>query len=390
MSDNQTVSIIFSGDYHTYGDYDVFLKKNPDHNAFSDVDLKKEISNCDLSVFNLENPISDSADRCEKFGPYGVGSENSLSSVCSAGFNLATFATNHTYDAKDAGIKDTLQSCLNYGIDTVGAGLNIIDARKILYKDISGNRIATLNFSRKEFNVASKDYGGANPLDVINNSIDIKSAKKNSDFVFVVIHDGVELSHLPYPSLVKQARFYSDMGADAIIIHHSRYISGYEVYNRTPIFYGLGNLLHLSGDLEEDIGLLIKFNIDKNKKLTYDLLPIQLDKKKVQVTLSTGSDKRKILENIEYWSSIIKNDEKLESAWLDYVLTKKNLYLSILLYRSTLLFRIVEKLKLQYLLGKLLLFNKRKYLLIWNIFRCEVHNETVSTLLNEILNKSRK
>jgi len=119
-------------------------------------------------------------------------------------------------------------------------------------------------------------------------------------------------------------------------------------------------------------------------------LPIQLDKKKVQVTLSTGSDKRKILENIEYWSSIIKNDEKLESAWLDYVLTKKNLYLSILLYRSTLLFRIVEKLKLQYLLGKLLLFNKRKYLLIWNIFRCEVHNETVSTLLNEILNKSRK
>ena len=35
-----------------------------------------------------------------------------------------------------------------------------------------------------------------------------------------------------------------DLGADAVLSHHTHAFSGYEIYNTKPIFYGLGNFLY--------------------------------------------------------------------------------------------------------------------------------------------------
>ena len=59
MDVNKTsFKILFAGDYHSYGDYNKFICKNPKHDTFSDKNLKEIISSCDLRVFNLENPLT--------------------------------------------------------------------------------------------------------------------------------------------------------------------------------------------------------------------------------------------------------------------------------------------------------------------------------------------
>ena len=390
MDVNKTsFKILFAGDYHSYGDYNKFICKNPKHDTFSDKNLKEIISSCDLRVFNLENPLTKEKNLANKFGPHGIGSEESLNPISLAWFNVATIATNHIYDAKNKGIEDTIRACSSKNIETVGAGLSDQDASKILYKKINSCNIAILNFSRIEFNTVSKNHGGANPLDPINNSIDIQTAKKNADLVFVVIHDGVDLFHLPYPKLVKQVRFYADMGADAIILHHSRYISGYEVYKETPIFYGLGNLLNLKDNEEEKRGLLVRFDIDDKKRLSFELIPIITDIENIKVSLPNNTSNRQILNDVENRSSIIKDKDLLDAEWINFIEKQKNLYLSIISYHSTLLFRIAFKLKLQGLLSYLLLLNKKKYLAVWNIFKCQSHFEATNEILDNIFFKNK-
>ncbi len=74
-----------------------------------------------------------------------------------------------------------------------------------------GLKIAILNFTENEWSSATKDKGGANPLDIIDNVRQIKTAKANHDKVICVIHGGHEHYNLPSPRMQKQNRFYAKM-----------------------------------------------------------------------------------------------------------------------------------------------------------------------------------
>jgi len=383
------MEILFAGDYHIYGAFDAFLKKYPAHQIFKK-NLNRLTSNSDFNVFNLEDPITNNRNGILKHGPHGVGSEESLGPIKKAGFNLATFATNHTYDMGDQGIRDTFSACRKHGIEIVGAGLTREEARKPFFKKIKGFAIAILNFSRSEFNSVSENHGGSNPLDVVSNARDIIDAKKKADFVFVVVHEGVDVFHLPYPRLVEQMRFYADMGADAIVLHHSRIVSGYEIYNGTPIFYGIGNLLHLSKNKAEYQGLLVKFQVDKNTGLDFELIPIELNPGEVVVRVCKGEKKDRLLMEVDRLSGIIKDSAKLEAGWQQFVLSRKTQYLSILSGYPGIFPRVSRKLGMQSMYEKILLFNKKKYLSKWNIMKCQAHYEAVNFILRDIFEKRKK
>ena len=378
-----TTNILFAGDYHVYGRFDKFITKNPDHNLF-DKKIKTLVSDNDLSVFNLEDPITNSKEGCFKNGPYGVGSKESLKPVGGVGFNVATFATNHTYDMKNTGIADTIQACNKQNIQILGAGLSEREAREFYCNKIGDHQIAILNFSRLEFNEATEDHGGANPLNVINNVKDIRSAKKKADLVIVVVHEGVDVFHLPSPKLVKQMRFYVDNGADAVIIHHSRLISGYEIYNGKPIFYGLGNLLHLAKNRDEHVGLLVQLTLISENKINFELIPVELNSEAVVVSACHDNKKQQVLEKVEKLSEIIRNEDRLKRRWLAHVGENKILYLSIFAGHPRLFFRIAKKFSLLTIYEKILLINKRKYLSRWGIIKCQSHREAADAVFTEV------
>ena len=375
--------LLVAADYHIYGSFDKIIRANPAHKVFS-ASFNNVVKKSDLAVFNLEDPITNNRNGIIKNGPHGVGSTESLFPIKEAGFNLATFATNHTYDMGDQGIIDTIDACNKHNIKVIGAGLTKEDARRPYYTSLGKYKIAILNISRVEYNTVTDSHGGANPLDTINNTMDIIEARKVADFVFVVVHEGVDVFHLPYPKLVKQMRFYADMGADAIILHHSRIVSGYEVYNNTPIFYGLGNLLHLTKNKDEHIGLIIKFIIGNKKQLDFELLPIELDPVKIQVSLCEAEKKQSVINKIDHLSDTIKSENSLKLEWENHVAQKKALYLSILSGYPIVFYRIAKKTGLLGLYERFLLTNKKKYLAVWNIFRCQAHREAANKVIDEI------
>lgn len=382
-------SILFTGDYHTYGPFDQYVVRHPDHEVFSS-EVANVVRACDLSVFNMEDPVCDDKNSlCLRTGLHGVGSKESLFAINRAGFKLATLATNHSFDACDKGVLDTLKYCTMQGIETVGSGLSLEEARKPYYKEIKGHRITILNYSRYEFNTATEDHGGANPLDVISNAEDIRAAKKVSDFVFVVVHEGVDLYELPYPVLRKQMRFYAEMGADAIILHHARLFSGYEVYGGVPIFYGLGNLVHLCKRKTEHTGLMIRFRI-ADTVLTWDILPIAFDPERVLVTLPPSALNRKILDEVDERSNIIKNDQLLDQQWKDHVNRLRGRYLVLLAGCSLLILRVVRTLRLTAILEKYLIWRHRNFINMNKLFTCQAHNEMVLTILSQLIRRGSK
>ncbi|MBQ8935725.1 MAG: CapA family protein, partial [Oscillospiraceae bacterium] len=129
-------------------------------------------------------------------------------------------------DYGQVGVEDTI-NCLAGKIYCVGGGKTLAEARAILYKQIGGKAVAIINFCENEWSIARKDRGGSNPMNVITNFNDIRTAREESDLVVVIVHGGVEHYSLPTPRMKELYRFYIDAGADVVINHHQHCFSGW-------------------------------------------------------------------------------------------------------------------------------------------------------------------
>jgi len=380
--------ITIAGDYHIYGAFDKYIRKHPDAQIFSQ-SLKNHLNNSYFNIFNLEDPITISKKKIVKFGPHGKGSSESLIPIKNAGFHAATFATNHTYDYGELGIVQTIKSCEDSGIEIMGVGDNLTSARKIFYKVIDEFNIAFLNYSRKEFNFATNERPGANPLDVINILEDLKIANLNAEYTFLIIHEGGDLCEYPSPAQVRMMRFFAENGASAILIHHSRLVSGYEVYKGIPIFYGLGNLLHITKERKpngEHFGLLVSFRLLENKKIEFNLFPMELDISNFTVGFARGEKRNNIFEHIASLSNVISNSDELKGKWGKEVIEKKRTqYLVLLSGFPYFFFRILRKLKIAYMLNKVLSRRIKRLLLLQTIIRCESKSEEVDYVISKII-----
>ena len=206
-------------------------------------EVKPVIEQADYSIVNFECPITKGGEKpIEKIGPNLQCSKRGVEAVKWVGFDCVTLANNHFYDFGEVGVANTLNACQEYGIDTVGGGLDLHEASKILYKEIEGKTLAVINCCEHEFSIATDKTGGSNPLNPIQQYYAIKEAREKADFVLVIVHGGHEMYQLPSPRMQEIYRFFIDAGADAVVNHHQHCISGYEVYNNKPIFYGLGNM----------------------------------------------------------------------------------------------------------------------------------------------------
>lgn len=215
-----------------------------EHGDFESVlrDVKDIISDADYSIVNFECPVTKGGEKpIIKQGPNLQCSEKGIEAVKWAGFNCVSLANNHFLDYGKEGVEYTLKACKKYGIYTVGGGMNLQEASKILYKEIEGKTLAVVNCCEHEFSIATEDTAGSNPLDPIQQYYSIVEAKTKADYVLVIVHGGHENFQLPSPRMVKTYRFFVDAGADAVVNHHQHCFSGYEVYKDKPIFYGLGN-----------------------------------------------------------------------------------------------------------------------------------------------------
>jgi len=343
----------------------------------------------DLNILNLESPLTTAGDidKIEKTGPNLKAAPETIGVLKVLNTNLVTLANNHIYDYGDKGLSDTLELCKNHGIDTVGAGLNLDAAKQIFFKEFGAVSIAIVNIAENEWCNANETRGGANPMEFIANTRSIIEAKKLADIVILIVHGGHEYYHFPSPRMVDQYRFYAESGASIIVGHHAHFISGYEIYNGAPIFYGLGNFLFDSDtDSKEWFeGLLLNLHINGKKEINWKLEPFTQRNGSIKVKLLEGKEKADIEKRLENINSIIADKEKLKKEF-DLLVDKKRK--EVLSMVSTSYF-----LKYKYFrsairkLGMEFLFLRRDQLkAILNHSRCEAHRDITFEVLNNYLN----
>lgn len=327
------------------------------------------------SIVNFEGCVADDGDRpIDKSGPCLKCDKKAIEAIQYAGFNGVTLANNHFYDYGDIGVDKTLKACKEYGLDYVGGGLSLKDATQVLYKQIESETLAIVNFCENEFSIATANQGGSAPLDLTNNYRVISEAKRKADFVLVIIHGGIEEYHYPTPRMKDTYRFFIEVGADAVVNHHQHCISGYEVYQEKPIFYGLGNFCFdwVTANVRWwEEGYIVELCFDK-QKTGYKIIPyIQFaEEPKVSFDISQEG----FLSKIDAINKIIADDELLIKE-----LEKKSIQENKLLRFEPYNRRITQALYRRHILPSFMNHEKLKNLL--NMIRCESHYDMLLTTL---------
>jgi poly-gamma-glutamate synthesis protein (capsule biosynthesis protein) len=374
------ISILFAGDFRPS-----FRNKFTTPSSLFQDNLLSVLQDKDHSIVNLETPITEYHNPIIKTGCNFIVPVKNIEFIKKGLFDTVNLANNHIRDHGDEGVLDTIKHCTLNNIHTVGAGKDLESAKIPLVLNIKNKSIGILNYCEKEFNIATKNKAGANPFDLIDAYNDIISLKKKCNYTFVIYHGGVEHVHYPTPQMLKDFKFLIDIGADAIISHHTHAYSGFIQYKNKPIIFGLGDFYSETKNYktsgEKLIGLLIRINISENDQIDVNIIPTIQNIEKQSIDLLEGSEKQRVLKQIERISNIISNKNEFENIWANYYLQEEKMT-KVLLFSNN---------RLKYKLRKNLPFiNQRisKYNLIntLNLMRCESHRNKCVSILENIYN----
>src|SRR5690606_7364369 len=346
---------------------------NEEYNSGSiDNNVRELFRSSDFNIVNLEAPVTDCDEKILKTGPHLKGSKQGTIDVLQAlNVRLVTLANNHILDYGEKGLKDTLDFVKKHNIDRVGGGVNNEDASRIFYLETDEGRIAVINFAENEWASAGETSAGSNPMDLIENVNQIREAKKNADFVLVIIHGGHEYYNLPSPQIQKRYRFYADEGADIVISHHTHCVSGFEIHNGVPIYYSLGNFLFTKQSKKHDwyTGLIVEINIVEGK-LEADYHIVEQEQNSFALSLVSGSSAEALNDRIYKYSQQILSRQSLGEAWENY---KEESKTNTLRYWSPNIF--IKNRYLRSFLYKIGMtwLNKDGVKVYLNMIRCESH-----------------
>lgn len=373
---NTDIAITFAGDFTPDDKISLYQSE-----SFATV--KEKLCKSDFNIINLESPITNNLDPIKKMGMHFSASPDSLKTIKNMGFNAVCLANNHIYDHGDIGIRDTIKECQEKGLSYVGAGTNTTQAKQPLIVNIKDKTIAFINACENEFSIASENHGGAYHFDIIDIYNDILKLKKAVDYIFVIIHGGLEYHSVPLPQFKKKCEFVIDCGADGVIGHHPHYFSGYSIYKKKPIFYSLGNFYSHSRKKDNKLyeSYMVKVVI-QNETITYSLIQINHNRSLQKVIANELSSKME--KDINEINNIIKDDDNLEIYWTEYLKKEKKSRINFIYSKSKNVYRLRKYLGINKKLSK------HQLLGLLNIIRCESHFETLKMILEDEYKKWEK
>jgi poly-gamma-glutamate capsule biosynthesis protein CapA/YwtB (metallophosphatase superfamily) len=202
------------------------------------------LSQSDISMVNLENPITKRTQRVKKKFNFKMDPKY-LGILQLAGIDIVTVANNHIFDYGPEGLLDTIHLLDSVGIKHVGAGRNAEEARKGVLFDIKGFRIGFLGCFGAGAFAATSSQAGVAPRSEAMVTRDIQSLRQidKADYVVVSIHWGTEKALHTEEWQVNLAHSVVDAGADLVVGHHPHVLQGIERYKNAFIAYSLGNFL---------------------------------------------------------------------------------------------------------------------------------------------------
>lgn len=279
-------------------------------------ELRDLIQSCDLKVVNFEVPLKPDAVLPQSYFERFWQHDDAPKFLYEVGFNLFSLANNHIFDWGVEGFKKTKVAL---GEATFGAG-TYDEAYKVKVVEINGKKIGFMALSYAAYtgtfdDVMHHDGLGCAYINDLRVNHDIIEAKKNTDYLFILPHDGIEFIDVPMPESIARYRDFIDYGADGVIASHPHCPQGWEEYKGKPIFYSLGNFFFNSKETSSFKankphwyeGLCVVMTITDGN-LSWEVINTRnVD----NVGIEIDQDEERNRHN-EYLVSLLKNREKYE------------------------------------------------------------------------------
>ena len=321
------IKILIAGDFCPHKRIEQLVLDNKCEEIYND--FMPYLENNNINIANLECPLTNSGSPIPKIGPNLVAQEKCIEAIKHGHFNLLTLSNNHIMDQGEKGLFSTIDLCKKNNIEFFGAGTNLEDASRILYKKINNKQFAFLNFSEIEFSTADVDKPGSNPLKPVQNFYSIKQAREKADHVIVIVHGGHEGYNLPSPRMIGTYRFFIDAGAEVVIGHHQHCLSGHEKYKGGMIFYSLGNFIFdnpNNKNTDWNFGYCVKL-LFNDLKLTYEIIPYKQCNEKPGLQLLNEEEKQNFEIALSELNDIICNDDLIYKEFKKLTKQRKDYYL---------------------------------------------------------------
>ena len=322
--------------------------------------VRSVLATGDIRFSQVERTYSDRGTRQAHGSPTSRNKPHMASVFSDCGFNVVSVASNHAMDWGEEALVDTIAVLQKRGMQIIGGGRNLQEARKPAIFEKNGVRVAVLAYCSvlSAGQEAGPNRPGAAPVRIHNYyqpienqpglpprvvtipyaedleamTEDIAKAKKEAHAVVLSLHWG--LHYIPraiaeYQPLVAKAAFKA--GADLIIGHHAHVAKAIEVFDGKVCFYSLGNFImsDFSAEKPEFFEKMKRYgvtpNVDdyprcphgKDSKHTFivkavisregvkkvSFLPVQIDKQLRPEVLNRGDPRFDETVNFMDWAS---------------------------------------------------------------------------------------
>lgn len=252
----------------------------------------------DLTVVNLEGPITTATSHIEKQFPFSGKPE--YTGILTAGsVEAVSVANNHSEDYYQQGLNDTK---------------NYLDEAKVGYfgyddyytTEIKGIKCGFLGYRSLSVSM-NNDEGHAK----IKAAIEKLKNEDKCQLVFVYYHWGIERQYYANDDQRSLAHFTIDAGADAVIGSHPHVVQGTETYNNKPIVYSLGNFCFGGNRNPSDTDSMIyqlsyTFKGETQTEYSVNIIPCSLTSSRgrndYQPKVLTDDEAQRVLDKIKKYS----------------------------------------------------------------------------------------
>ena len=257
--------------------------------------LAPNLKSADLSLANLESPLTSSLDSPTAKGRYNLCASASRTALFPLwGFDMLTLANNHRYDCGDDRVGDTIRAVSGAGLLPIGPGPVPV------YREVNGLKLAFAAFD----DVLS-------PIDAAAAAQLIRESRARGAVVIVSVHWGMEYQEGATERQKYLARQFAGAGAALIVGTHPHVLQRAEWIQSpssaagvqsgplagTLVLYSLGNALFDQGSLADTRrSALVVVTLDEEGVKSVRVVPFALDTVESRV-LAPDAETAKIIRD---------------------------------------------------------------------------------------------
>jgi poly-gamma-glutamate synthesis protein (capsule biosynthesis protein) len=180
-------------------------------------------------------------------------------------------------------VTTTLAVAAAAGLGTVGAGRELVEARRGLVVDVSGTRVGLLAYAEDRLlwrlwldQVAASGHPGVATFDAESVRRDVARLRRLSDLVVVQLHGGDNYAP-PTEGMLRMARQSVAAGADLVVGHHPHVPHPILLVEGKPVLLSLGNLAFgTRGHPSLRIGLAALVFVADKRLTRLELVPVHV------------------------------------------------------------------------------------------------------------------